>query len=277
MDTLTTPPPQAATYEVLVPRARVLLVKLARPKQHNAIHSQGHWDLHRLFDWFEAEPSLQVAVVTGSGDKAFCTGQDLIEWGKDHASKPVSEQPAHPPTGFAGLSQRAGKKIVIAAVNGYCFGGGVEIILNCDMIVASPRAIFSLPEASRGLYVAAGGLARLASIAGMPIATELALTGRRFTPEEAVRWGIVNRISSSADALLPEALQLAGQVADLSPDALIVTKAGLRGYWEDANVREATRKLQEQYHAKILGGQNLREGLAAFREKRKPRWLKPSL
>ncbi|KAI5302454.1 hypothetical protein KEM56_000691 [Ascosphaera pollenicola] len=235
-------PPSYPEYKLSVPRQGVILVTLNRPKQLNSIHSEGHYRFHELFNWFETEPTLQVAILTGSGDKSFCAGQDLIDWKKNAAIKPVEEQFAQPPSGFGGVSQRKSKKVIIAAVNGYCFGGGVEMILNCDMVVASPKATFALPEVQRGLHVAAGGLARLASIVGMPVASELALTGRRFTPEEAVQWKLINRVTKTHESLLPEAIKLAVQVADISPDALRVTKAGLREYWEDANVFEATRK-----------------------------------
>ncbi|KAI5309292.1 hypothetical protein KEM55_003584, partial [Ascosphaera atra] len=235
MTSFSRPPPTSNMYLTSIPREGVLQVTLNRPKQLNSVTSQGHWDLHELFEWFEHEPSLQVAVVTGSGDKSFCAGQDLIEWEKNNANKPVEEQPVHPPSGFGGISQRRGRKVIIAAVNGYCFGGGVEIILNCDLILASPRATFCLPEATRGLWVAAGGLARLASIAGMPVATELTLTGRIFTPTEAAQWRLINRVSKTHESLLPETIELAGQIAGLSPDAVLVTKAGLREYWENAN------------------------------------------
>lgn len=130
MNSFESQPPLHSGYKLSVPRQGVLLVTLNRPKRLNSVDTEGHYRLHELFNWFEAEPTLQVAILTGSGDKSFCSGQDLIEWEKTAANKPIEEQPVHPPSGFAGVSHRKSKKVIIAAVNGYCFGGGVEIILN---------------------------------------------------------------------------------------------------------------------------------------------------
>lgn len=114
------------------PRPEVILVTINREKQRNSLPSDAHWDGHNLFAWFDEEPTLLVAVVTGAGEKAFCAGQDLVEQNASRRPKTGAQSAVmnHPPTGFMGLSQRRGKKPVLAAVNGFALGGGFEICLN---------------------------------------------------------------------------------------------------------------------------------------------------
>jgi enoyl-CoA hydratase/carnithine racemase len=135
-DKLQTEPPTTSFYLLSYPAPHVLLVTINREKHRNALSNKAHWEGHALFRWFDNEPSLRVAVVTGAGDKAFCAGQDLIEQSTSLASGSSSSDStprlglAHPPTGFMGISRRRGKKPIIAAVNGYALGGGFEICLN---------------------------------------------------------------------------------------------------------------------------------------------------
>ncbi|WEW56239.1 hypothetical protein PRK78_001678 [Emydomyces testavorans] len=256
------PPPPSSFYLLSYPAAGVLLVTINRPKQRNSIPFQGHWDLHKLWQWFDNEGSLQVAIITGAGDKAFCAGQDLLEV-EQHRSNPPSELylQGHPPSGFAGISTRRGKKPIIAAVNGFAYGGGFEICLNCDMVIASPRAQFSLPEAKRGIYASAGGLPRIMRIAGLQIASEIALTGRSISAEEAKAWMFVNRISKTHESLLEEAVEFAKELSQLSPDALIVTRAGIREAWEVASIDKATANTKERYEKGLFSGENMMEGM----------------
>ncbi|OJD11082.1 hypothetical protein AJ78_08082 [Emergomyces pasteurianus Ep9510] len=132
MPPFTTPPPQSTIYVLSYPAPGVLLVTINRARNMNAIPYQGHWDLHALWAWFDDEHTLQIGIVTGAGDKAFCAGQDLLEIERNSKNPTTNASPlkGHPPSGFAGLSQRKGKKPVIAAVNGFAFGGGFEICLN---------------------------------------------------------------------------------------------------------------------------------------------------
>lgn len=123
-----TQPPESTTFRLSLPAAGVLLVTLDRARQMNSIPTQGHIDGDALFSWFDDEPSLTIAVVTGSGSKAFCAGADLLEQ-RDRGQGPRKTH-YMPPSGFAGISRRAGKKPIIAAVNGFALGGGFEICLN---------------------------------------------------------------------------------------------------------------------------------------------------
>ncbi|KAK5070710.1 hypothetical protein LTS08_000356 [Lithohypha guttulata] len=261
------------------PASGILLVTINRPAQRNSIPSKLHWQLHALFHWFDNEPSLNVAVITGEGDKSFCAGQDLIELGKRDPSK-ARDEPwlgIHPSTGFAGISRRLGKKPIIAAVNGFALGGGFEIVLNCDMVVAAPEATFGLPEALRGIYAAAGGLPRLVRNVGMPIASEIAMTGRTLTAQEALQYQLINKVSKSRSSVVDEAIELAKKISNLSPDAVIVTRLALREAWENSSVERAFQLADERLKEKLHSGENAREGLAAFAQKRKPNWTPSKL
>lgn len=141
------------------------------------------------------------------------------------------------------------------------------------MIIASPKATFSLPEASRGIYAAAGGLARIVRICGLQIGSEIAMTGRVLSAAEAARYNVVNRVAASPETLIPEALEMASKVTALSPDAIIVTRAGLREAWETGSVERAAQKTEEKYGRALKDGENALRGLAAFKEKRKPEWV----
>ncbi|KAF2790335.1 ClpP/crotonase [Melanomma pulvis-pyrius CBS 109.77] len=272
-----TQPPSTSHVLLTYPAPYVLLVTINRERAMNSIPFAGHMEMGEVFDWFDREPNLRVAIITGAGKKAFCAGQDLIELGKIR-SKQVNLKPAemrHPLSGFGGVSRRMGKKPIIAAVNGFALGGGFEIVLGCDMVVASPTATFGLPEALRGIYAGAGGPARLVRIVGIPVASEMALTGQPISAQRAKELNLVNRISPSQDTVVDEAIKLANAIANISPDAAIVTRAGLKESWETGSVERATQLTIERYNEVLNAGENALEGLKAFAEKRKPEW-KPS-
>lgn len=146
-----------------------------------------------------------------------------------------------------------------------------------DMIVAAPRAQFGLPEALRGLYAAAGGLSRIVRLVGIMLASEIALTGRRIGAEEAVRVGIANKVSKTNESVVEEAIEMAKLIGELSPDAVIVTKSGLREALETGSVERASQITAERYFPKLFAGQNVRIGLAAFANKEKPIWVSISI
>jgi enoyl-CoA hydratase/carnithine racemase len=142
-DSLHSEPPATKHFQLTFPAPKVLLVTIDREKQRNSLPAEAHWEGHGIFSWFDEEPTLLVAIVTGAGDKAFCAGQDLAEQSTSRRGPKTAAQIAvmnHPPTGFMGLSQRRGKKPVIAAVNGFALGGGFEICLNWYVQLHFPRA-----------------------------------------------------------------------------------------------------------------------------------------
>jgi hypothetical protein len=129
-DSLHTQPPPTPTYLLSYPAPHIILVTINRPKAMNSLPYATHWEADALFNWFDAEPSLRVAIITGAGDKAFCAGQDLIEQSRIKTHPQPRQMMTHPFSGFAGISRRTGKKPILAAVNGFALGGGFEICLN---------------------------------------------------------------------------------------------------------------------------------------------------
>jgi len=257
-----------------------MLVTINREKAMNSLPVAAHWEGAALFDWFDDEPNLRVAVITGTGNKAFSAGADLIEAGRTRTGKnniSGARTSSHPPAGFMGVSRRVGKKPIIAAVNGFALGGGFEICLGCDMIVASPQAQFGLPEALRGLYAGAGGLSRLVRLVGLTLASEVALTGRRLSAEDALKHGVANKISKTHESVVEEAIEMAKSIGELSPDAVIVTRHGLRQALETGSVERASQLTADRYGKALMTGENLKIGLMAFAGKKKPQWVSSKL
>lgn len=182
-----------------------------------------------------------------------------------------------PEAGFAGLAFRSGKKPVIAAVNGAAYGGGCEVIMNCDLVIASASAKFALPEVKRGVTPFGGVLPRVIRIAGRQRATELALTGRPVTAQEFKEWGIVNCVVEEGKSVVDKAVEYAKMIAENSPDATIVTREGLKLGWEALGVHDASRIFLEGWSSRIYDGPNMQEGLNAFKEKRDPKWFDSKL
>lgn len=244
---------------------------MSRPQKLNATPSSAVIEITNVFKWFDDEPSLFVAVLTGSG-RAFSTGADLAEW-KAKSNAPGARPGAGPgdAPGAIPLSNRVGKKPVIAAVNGLALGGGCETVVNCDIVVASEDAVFGLVEVKRGLAAYAGALPRLIRTIGLQRASEMALTGRYVTAVEAERWGFVNKVVPK-EKVVDEALEYARVIAGNSPDATITTRAGLRQGWETSSVVEATAVTGRREWADLQKGENMKEGLKAFEERREPRW-----
>lgn len=278
---LTSTPPAVPNTLITFPTPQILLVTLNRPKQLNAIPTTSHPLFDALWRWYDAQPSLRCAVLTGTG-RAFCAGADLKQWSVRNENALSGLPPDDGgnnskmgvQSGFAGLSNRGGKKPVIAAVNGLCLGGGMEVALNCDVILASEDARFGLPEVKRGVIALAGALPRLVRSVGKQRAAEMALLGRHYTAAEMVRWGLVNKVvdGKGEKEVLAEALRWAGEVAENSPDSVIVSREGLKLGWEPLGVETATEMLERGMYGRMDKGENMVEGVVAFVEKRKPAW-----
>ncbi|KAI9750240.1 MAG: glucose-6-phosphate isomerase [Chaenotheca gracillima] len=287
-----TPPPKTQTTVLSFPTPHILLITLNRPKALNCISSAGHRELDQIYTWFDNEPTLRAGIITGAG-RAFCAGADLKEWNNATSAGSSDKRQPMPRTGFGALSQRNGpayKKPIIAAVNGLCFGGGFEMAINADLIVADAQnAQFGLPEVKRGVVAIAGALPRLVRTIGRQRAMEMALTGRTVSASEMREWGVVNRVvagassgDGSAEAVLQrpvvqEAIALAELIAANSPDAVIISKQGIENGWTGLGVREGSEKLQQDWGDKLAAGDNYREGLMAFAEKRPVKWVPSKL
>ncbi|RPB09057.1 enoyl-hydratase, partial [Morchella conica CCBAS932] len=245
---LTTPPPPLVYTLISFPTPQILLVTINRPQHMNCINTAGHHEMHNLWEWYDSEPTLRCAIVTGAkgGKKeAFCAGQDLKEWHTSlttPTSTTAAEGPSHPPSGFAGLSQRTGKKPIITAISGLTLGGGFELTLNADLTLCTPTSTFSLPESLIGVAAFAGALPRLTLLVGLPRASELAYTGRVLSAAEAQQWGIVNRVVGEGEDVVEAAVELAGRVCRCSPESVVVSRAGLRSAWEGGGVKEGVER-----------------------------------
>lgn len=273
------PPPDLPSSIALIsfPAPHVLLVTFNRPSGLNSLPTTAHWPLHTLFQWYDNEPALRCCIVTGSG-RAFCAGADLKEWDRrNHGEK--GEARGMPTSGFGALSRRIGKKPVIGAVNGIAFGGGMEIVVNLDLVVASEGAKFSLPEVKRGVVALAGALPRLVKTVGKQKAMEIALTGRVVGAKEACELGFVNCVVENGEGedvlnrpVVKKALEFAGMIANNSPDSVIISKAGIVAGWEDGSAEHGTQSVVDVWEKRLNDGENIKEGVRAFVEKREPRW-----
>jgi enoyl-CoA hydratase/carnithine racemase len=244
-----------------------------RPSALNALSSEALREIDSVLNWYDAEPTLRVLVVTGTG-RAFTAGADLREWRRileGDGKKKFGLREGHTP-----FTRRKGKKPVIAAVNGFAFGGGCEFAVNCDLVISADSAVFGLPEVTRGLAPTGGVLTRIVHSVGMQIASEIVLTGRRLSAQEMHSWGIVNKVVA-VDKVVDEALRYALLIAENSPDAIICARAGLRQAWETADVEDATEQWHREHFSLLEKGENIREGLTAFIEKRSPNWKQAKL
>lgn len=179
--------------------------------------------------------------------------------------------------GLAGLARRTGKKPIIAAVNGITMGGGFEIVANCDLVIACSSAIFSLPEVKRGIVPVAGCLPRLTRTLGLQRTTDLVLTGRTVSAKTLHKWGLVNQLVDSASDVACAAVQIAREICENSPDALIVARQGIRMSWQAGGVEDAVSSLADDWYPGLAAGTNFAEGITAFVEKRKPNWKNSKL
>jgi enoyl-CoA hydratase len=239
----------------------VLLITINRPEARNAVDLAVAETIAATLDRFDSEPDLKVAILTGAGG-TFCAGMDLKAFAR-------GERPWAGDRGFAGITQRAARKPLIAAVEGYALAGGFEVALSCDLIIASREARFGIPEVKRGLVAAGGGLLRLPERIPYHVAMELALTGDPIDATRAYELGIVNRVTDPGQAV-GAAREVAATIAANGPLAVDASKriiqqardwpAGAR--WER----------QGEIAGPVFGSEDAQEGARAFAEKRAPEW-----
>ncbi|KAB7646159.1 enoyl-CoA hydratase-related protein [Polymorphobacter fuscus] len=245
---------------------RTLIVTMNRPDRMNALHPPANAELAQVFDDFAADPELWVAVLTGAGPRAFSAGNDL-RWQAEGNAITV------PATGFAGLTSRWDlDKPVIAAVNGVAMGGGFEIALACDFILASDAASFALPEPKVGLAALAGGLHRLPRSIGVKRAMGMILTGRTVSAAEGKALGFVHDVVAP-DALMGAAKALAAQICELSPMSVRASKQVVSRSLDTASLQAAyDGQMAHPAVAALWKSDDVREGPLAFAQKRKPEW-----
>jgi enoyl-CoA hydratase len=242
-------------------RERVLVITINRPEQRNAINAAVASGIAAALDELDADGELSVGIVTGAGG-FFCAGMDLKAF-------VTGERPWAPGRGFAGITQRAADKPLIAAIEGFAVAGGLEVALACDLIVAARGAKLGIPEVKRSLVAAGGGLLRLPRVLPRNIAYEMALTGDPITAEQGHGFGLVNRLAEPG-AALETALTLASAISANGPLALKASKRILResADWPDSEFFD----LQESISGPVFDSQDAAEGATAFAEKRAPVW-----
>ncbi|SER81319.1 enoyl-CoA hydratase-related protein [Streptomyces qinglanensis] len=247
----------------------VLVITLDRPTA-NAVDAATSHALYEGFDRLRRDRTLRAAVVTGAGERFFCAGWDLKA-----AAGGEAVDADHGPGGFAGLTELFElDKPVIAAVNGLALGGGFELALAADLIVADAHAEFALPEVKLGLIADSGGVLRLPRRLPRAVATELLLTGRRLGAVEAAGWGLVNEVAERPDTALERALALAHTLREGAPLAVAAVKEVLR-VTEHLGVEDAYARMRHTHlprYRAMLNSDDALEGPRAFAEKRSPHW-----
>ncbi len=244
----------------------ITTITLNRPDVMNAVHSPMHFEMDDALNAFAADPGQWVGIITGAGDRAFSAGNDL----KYQAGGGERRAPA---SGFAGIASRFDlTKPLIAAVNGVAMGGGFEIALACDLIIASDKAIFALPEPRVGLAALAGGLHRLPRAIGLKRAMGMILTARRVSAHEGFELGFVNEVVTP-DELIPAARRWAEMISLGSPMSLRASKeAVMRGLDEPTLESALTNQSRYPAVAALFASEDLVEGPLAFSQKRAPQW-----
>lgn len=239
------------------------LVTLNRPEARNAVNPAVTEAMTAVLDSLAADSDVRAVVLTGAGE-VFCAGMDLKA-----AASGTAEGISHPEHGFGSITTRDFPKPILAAANGPALAGGFELVLACDLCVASSGARFGIPEVKRGLMAIAGGLVRLPRRVPRAVALELAMTGDAISAERARDLGLVNRVVDP-ESVVDEALALAERIAENAPLAVRTSRRIIR---ESADLDEpATWELQAKLSREVFGHADALEGPRAFAEKRPPRW-----
>lgn len=248
-------------------RGATAIIQVNRPKALNALSSAVLAEFLRVLESIETRNDVRAVVLTGAGDKAFIAGADIAE---------MSELSSAAALEFARKGQAVTRKLeglrvpVIAAVNGYALGGGCEMAISCDFIVASNKAVFGQPEVALGLITGFGGAVRLAEFVGWPRARELIYTGRRIKADEALRIGLVNKVVEP-ERLMTEALAIADEIGANSPAAVRNVKAAMVKIRSEPTI-SSRLEIEAKSFSESFTTFDQREGTKAFVEKRKPQF-----
>ena len=244
-------------------RGPFAVIKINRPDARNAVNGAVAQGIEEAIDQVEADDGLWVGILTGE-PPVFCAGADLKEINSGNVAALATEK-----GGFGGIVQRERLKPIIAAVDGPALAGGTEIVLSCDLVVASTTASFGIPEVKRSLVAAAGGLFRLGRKIPLNIAMELALTGDPIDAERAHHFGLVNRLVEPGTAL-DEAIKLAEQVCANAP---LAVRESRKVVLEATNAPDDVGwRMSAEGMGKAMQSEDFSEGLTAFIEKRPPAW-----
>ncbi|MFH1135280.1 MAG: enoyl-CoA hydratase-related protein [Pseudomonadota bacterium] len=250
-------------------RGRLTIVAINRPEVRNALHIPANQELDAAFNEFADDPEAWVAILTGTGTQSFSAGNDL-KWQAENGVAALVAGLRSLRGGFGGITARFDCfKPLIAAVNGNALGGGFEMALACDIVVAAEGAVFGLPEPKVGLVAGAGGVQRLPQKMPQQLAMGLILTGGSLSAAKALELGLVNELAPS-DQVLSRALAWADRILACAP---LAVRAAKEGAWlgRDKPLSEVVGRLYPGLQA-ALNSEDIREGAAAFVQKRKPEW-----
>ncbi len=252
------------TYET---KGRLAYITINRPERRNAIDPQTSQDLFNAFTAFKEDDGLWLAVLTGAGDQAFSAGADLVAMSQAFAGGGGMSGYQAP---FGGITRGFECwKPIIAAINGYCLAGGLELALACDVRIAVDSATFGLPEPKRAIIPAAGGTQRLPRFVPLAFAMELLLSGERFDAQTALRFGLVSRVVPAAQ-LMATVEEVAAKILECGPLAVrAIKQAALQG--REMSLEDGL-KLESQLAGQVFRSEDAREGPTAFAQKRPPEY-----